>query len=150
MAINKIMWTRVHDDAHAPTRLHQDDAGIDLRSRVNASISPGQTYLINTGIAVSIPVGMAGMVCSRSGLALKGVWVANAPGIIDPGYVGEVGVILHNSSEQTVEIESGDRIAQLLITPIVVSSLEEQEIHDFTKQNYSDRGNKGFGSTGKE
>lgn len=119
-------------------------AGLDLYARGPALIGPGMRTLVMCGIKVAIPPGYCGMVCSRSGLALKdGVFVLNAPGIIDSDYRGEVGAILQNASLDWFRVRAGDRIAQLLIVPIAMMEIRIVEGLDSTE-----RGAHGFGSTG--
>lgn len=119
-------------------------AGADLCSTVDAIIYPGETKLVKTGINISIPLGYAGFICSRSGLALKqNVFVLNAPGIIDSDYTGEVGVILHNASDDRFTIKAGDRIAQLLIV-----KCEFFMFNEVAELQKTERGAGGFGSTG--
>ena len=120
-------------------------AGYDLMSAVSQRLDPGDRRLIPTGFAVQLPVGLVGMVCSRSGLALKhGIFVLNAPGIIDSDYRGEIGVILMNMGENDFVINVGDRIAQLVVTPVVtLRAFEAQDLGDTA------RGGGGFGSTGQ-
>ena len=125
---------------------HEGDAGADLRSVEDTIITPNSRILVHTGLQMAIPTGYVGMVCPRSGFALKqGVTVLNAPGIVDSGYRGEVGVILLNTSEQTVTVCKGDRIAQMVFVPYSHMAFEHVESLPET-----DRGEGGFGSTGKE
>lgn len=122
------------------------DAAADLPSAVNAVLPPGGRLLVPTGFAIAIPEGFAGLVLPRSGLALNhGVTVLNAPGLIDSGYRGEVQVILHNTSDVSVEIERGQRIAQLLVLP--VPALQLTMVDDLPVAP-DDRGASGFGSSG--
>lgn len=128
-----------------PERSRKQDAAFDLRADKDAIIPPGRHALVTTGTRVAIPEGYVGLVCSRSGLALKfGVAVKNSPGIIDPDYVGYIGVILENSGTEAFFIAAGDRIAQLLImeTPDVKFSKTQKELKS------SVRGEDGFGSSG--
>jgi dUTP pyrophosphatase len=128
----------------APVRQNRDDAGYDLVAAEHAMIEPGRTFLVKTGLKMALPPGTAGLVCSRSGLALKhSVFVLNAPGVVDAGYRGDVGVILHNAGHQSFYVNPGDRIAQLLIVPTV--AVEWQQALDLDE---TDRGSGGFGSTG--
>jgi dUTP pyrophosphatase len=120
------------------------DAGADLISTEELTLTPGQTKLVKTGTSVAIPESMVGMVCSRSGLAAKNaIFVLNAPGIIDSGYRGEIGVVLHNAGEEWFAIKPGDRIAQLVFVRHVVVDFNQVESLDETE-----RGDGGFGSTG--
>ena len=126
-----------------PTRAHHDDAGLDLRAATDITIPSGAHALVPTGTAVAIPTGHVGMICPRSGLAAKHrVTVLNAPGIIDAGYRGEIGVILINHGRATARISRGDRIAQLVITPFAHLTPIAQAL------TTTDRGDSGFGSTG--
>lgn len=133
-------------DEHNITYAHEGDVGADLRSVEDTIITPNSRILVHTGLHMAIPTGYVGMVCPRSGFALKqGVTVLNAPGIVDSGYRGEVGVILLNTSEQTVTVHKGDRIAQMVFIPYAHMAFEHVESLPET-----DRGEGGFGSTGKE
>jgi dUTP pyrophosphatase len=137
---------RLHADAVIPTRAHPGDAGLDLYSIEKAHLGPGERWGVGTGIAVEIPAGHAGLVMPRSGLAREhGISLVNAPGLIDSGYRGEIRVLLLNTDPaETVRIEAGARIAQLVITPIATPEpLEVAELDDTA------RGEGGFGSTGR-
>ncbi|MSO41798.1 MAG: dUTP diphosphatase [Solirubrobacterales bacterium] len=133
------------DAATIPTRAHDSDAGLDLYAAEGARIGPGERVGVGTGLAVAVPGGLAGIVLPRSGLALKhGVALVNSPGLIDPGYRGEVRVLLLNTdSSAEFKVAAGDRIAQLLLMPIAIASPQEAESLDDTV-----RGSGGFGSTG--
>lgn len=113
-----------------------------MRSVEDTIITSNSRILVHTGLHMAIPSGYVGMVCPRSGFALN---VLNAPGIVDSGYRGEVGVILLNTSEQTVTVHKGDRIAQMVFVPYAHMTFEHVESLPET-----DRGEGGFGSTGKE
>ena len=136
--------TRVTHMGEAPTKGRDEDAAYDLRALASTVIQPGERQLVNTGFQMSVPTGMAGLVCSRSGLALNyGVFVLNAPGIIDPGYIGDVGVILQNLGNQAYVVNAGDRIAQLMFVRVPVTYFEPTKV--LSSQN---RGAAGFGSSG--
>jgi dUTP diphosphatase len=141
----ELRFVRLTGKATVPTRAHDDDAGLDLYSAEGARIGPGQRVSVGTGIAVAIPEGLAGLVLPRSGLALKhGIALVNAPGLIDPGYRGEIRVLLLNT-DGTAEfrVAPGERIAQLLLVPIAYASpLETDSLES------SARGPSGFGSSG--
>ena len=140
----KILFT-LDEGATAPTRAHSTDAGLDLYSLESANIPPGGRELISTGVRVSIPPGYVGLVCPRSGLAHRaGLTVLNAPGIIDAGYTGEIKVNLHNADYLLQHVGIGDRIAQLVITPIPDAHLAQVDSLDATE-----RGDNGHGSTGR-
>jgi dUTP pyrophosphatase len=137
---------KLNDAAVVPTRAHPGDAGLDLYAIEGAHIGPGERWGVGTGIAVEIPAGHAGLVLPRSGLAREhGITLVNAPGLIDAGYRGEVRVLLLNTDPaETVRIEAGARIAQLVVTPIALAEPVET-----TALSDSARGDGGFGSTGR-
>lgn len=128
-----------------PVRAHRGDAGLDIVAAESASIVAGGREAVPTAIAVAIPHGHAGLVVPRSGLARRhGVTVANAPGLIDAGYRGELLVVLVNLGDAAYRIEPGDRIAQLVVVPLALPDPVE-----FEELPPSDgRGEGGFGSTG--
>jgi dUTP pyrophosphatase len=129
-----------------PSYAKAGDAGADLRSTKKLSIAPGSRELVPTGVSIALPSGFVGLVHPRSGLALRhGVTVLNSPGTIDAGYRGEIMVTLYNSSSELFEVEKGDRIAQLLIQRV-----ERADFIAVEKLPDSDRGQSGFGSTGKK
>jgi dUTP pyrophosphatase len=137
---------RLSDEAVLPTRAHEGDAGLDLHACEAAHIGPGERWSVGTGIAVEIPSGHAGLVLPRSGLAKKhGIALVNSPGLIDAGYRGEVRVLLLNTDPaETFRIEPGDRIAQLVVAPVVLAEpVEAQALAE------SARGDSGFGSSGR-
>lgn len=137
---------RLTPEAKLPTRAHDGDAGLDLYACEAAHIGPGERWSVGTGVAVEIPEGHAGLVLPRSGLAKKyGIALVNAPGLIDSGYRGELRVLLLNTDPaETFRVEPGDRIAQLLITPIALAEPVETE-----SLAESTRGDGGFGSSGR-
>lgn len=130
-----------------PAYAYEGDAGLDLRANESVDIAPFERVLIPTGLAISIPDGYAGFVQPRSGMALKrGLTIANTPGLIDAHYRGELKVIAVNlDSQQTIHIERGERIAQLVIQQVPVVHLTEVDELDET-----DRGSGGFGSSGSK
>ncbi len=138
--------SKLKDEAILPSRAHAGDAGLDLYACEAAHIGPGERWSVGTGVAVEIPVGHAGLVLPRSGLAKKhGIALVNAPGLIDSGYRGELRVLLLNTDPaETFRVEPGDRIAQLVITPIAPA--EPVEVDDLAT---SARGDGGFGSSGR-
>jgi dUTP pyrophosphatase len=145
-SIPEIPFLRLSPDAVTPVRAHPGDAGMDLAARAPAVIAPGARAAIPTGWAVAIPPGMAGLVVPRSGNALRyGLTVANAPGLIDAGYRGELTVLLINMGDAPVSIAAGDRIAQLVITPVAVGDVVEVN----ALPDSDGRGVGGFGSTGR-
>jgi dUTP pyrophosphatase len=134
-------------DLPMPRYQHDGDAGLDLPSRVDYLLEPGDRALIPTGIAVAIPKGYAGFVLPRSGLASRhGIALVNSPGLVDSGYRGEMAIIMINLDKQEAfHIKRGDRIAQLVIQRVEEVSLARVDELDSTS-----RGEGGFGSTGKE
>ena len=127
-----------------PARAREHDAGLDLYAAEAVTIEPGARALISTGIALAIPLGYAGFVLPRSGLALRhGITQLNTPGLIDSGYRGEVKVLLVNHDRAAAAIARGDRIAQL-----VIQRVEPAELVEVDELPPSDRGAGGFGSTG--
>jgi len=134
---------KLHPDAVLPTYKHDGDAGMDLSSVATLTLEPGEILAVPTGIAVAIPNGYVGLVHPRSGLAARGLTVANAPGTIDAGYRGEVKVLLINLGREPFAIAKGDRIAQLVLQqvahmpPVWSANLDDTQ-----------RGDGGFGSTG--
>ncbi|MDT8423899.1 MAG: dUTP diphosphatase [Desulfuromonadales bacterium] len=137
---------RLRAEALLPRYMTNDAAGMDLCAVTDGPLilQPGERALVPTGLAVAIPPGFEGQVRPRSGLALQqGVSVPNAPGTIDADYRGELGVILINLGQETVTIVTGDRIAQLVIAPIVqVEAVWADELDE------TGRNGGGFGHTG--
>ena len=136
---------RLHPDAVVPGRAYAGDAGLDLCAVETATLPPGARASIGTGIAVEIPPGHAGLVLPRSGLAARhGIALVNAPGLIDPGYRGEIRVLLLNTDRAASwTVEPGMRIAQLLL--IAVATVPIELVDALTA---SERGARGFGSSG--
>ena len=137
---------KLNDEALLPTRAHQGDAGLDLYACEAAHIGPGERWSVGTGVGVEIPEGHAGLVLPRSGLARDhGIALVNAPGLIDSGYRGELRVLLLNTDPaETFRVEPGERIAQLLITPIATPEPVQTDA-----LSQSARGAGGFGSSGR-
>jgi len=127
-----------------PTRSNDTDAGADLRAAHNFSLRPGEYRIVGTGVQMNIPAGYFGLICGRSGLAGKrGIDVLG--GVVDAGYQGEIRVVVHSSNREGLTFKAGERIAQIVILPVVtpqfvaVNSFEQTSV----------RGDAGFGSTGK-
>ncbi len=130
---------------HVPQYAHADDAGADLCAAEALIIAPGERALVSTGVAIALPEGYAAFVVPRSGLAAKrGITVLNSPGTVDAGYRGEIKVTLLNTDHsQPFEVAVGDRIAQMIVTPVSRAVfVPVSELSD------SVRGTGGFGSTG--
>ena len=139
-----LSFRRIHPDAVMPAYAHASDAGMDVRSVRELVIPPGGRVLVPTGLVVNLPAGYEAQVRPRSGLALKaGVTVLNSPGTIDAGYRGEIGVILANFGQDDFKVNVGDRIAQLVIAPVL-----QPVVVETTEVDSTDRGAGGFGSTG--
>ncbi len=138
---------RLDPTVELPSYAYEGDAGLDLRANETVDIAPYERALISTGIAIALPDGYAGFVQPRSGMALKrGLSIANTPGLIDAHYRGELKVIAVNlDAHETIHIERGERIAQLVIQQVPVVHLIEVEELDET-----DRGSGGFGSSGSK
>jgi dUTP pyrophosphatase len=136
---------RLDPAATLPTRAHGDDAGFDLYAVEDVTLAPGDRAAVRTGIAVEVPERHAGLVLPRSGLAAQhGIALVNAPGLIDAGYRGELRVLLLNTDRsESFSVAVGDRIAQLVVTRI-----EAPDIIEVQELAVSDRGERGFGSTG--
>ncbi|WP_107668314.1 dUTP diphosphatase [Cyanothece sp. BG0011] len=140
----KLKIKRLNENAILPNYAHSDDSGMDLFSIEEIAIKPGTQELIKTGIAIELPENTEAQIRPRSGLALKhGITVLNTPGTIDQGYRGEIGVILINHSNLTFFIETGMKIAQLIIMPVIRCEIEEVQELSITQRNEG-----GFGSTG--
>ncbi|HET8814021.1 MAG TPA: dUTP diphosphatase [Solirubrobacterales bacterium] len=137
---------KLKEEAVLPSRAHEGDAGLDLYACEHAHIGPGERWSVGTGVGVEIPEGHAGLVLPRSGLARDhGIALVNAPGLIDSGYRGELRILLLNTDPaETFRVEPGDRIAQLLLTPIAIAEPVEA-----TALSESARGEGGFGSSGR-
>lgn len=145
--MNPVHVKILRDGAKLPTYGTAGAAGADLYACVDApvTIRPGETVFIPTGIALEVPEGCAGLVYARSGLACKrGLAPANKVGVIDSDYRGEFIVALHNHGTESQTVASGERIAQLVVTPILMPEYVETDSLSATQ-----RGEGGFGSTGK-
>ena len=142
----KLPIKRLDQGLPVPAYAHEGDAGLDLLASEDVTLRPGDRLAIPTGIAVAIPQGFAGFVHARSGRALKeGLALANAPGLIDSGYRGEIKVIVVNLDPRSdIDIKRGEKIAQLVIQRVESAEVEEVEDLDETV-----RGEGGFGSTAR-
>lgn len=137
-----------HDKALIPKYSTAEAAGADLKSAEDVIIPSGESRLVKTGLKVVIPMGYVGLIHPRSGLALKhGITVLNTPGTIDSDYRGEIGVILYNTSDRDFSIVVGDRIAQIVFQKYEMAAFVFGGV-DVPKDEDTDRGEGGFGSTG--
>ena len=139
-----VKFHKIREGVSLPRKVHASDAGFDLESAVGLRLEPGEWALVATGLQIEMPAGMEAQVRPRSGLALKhGVTVLNAPGTIDSGYRGEVGVVLINHGGEVFLVEPGMRVAQLVFAKVMDVRIAEAEALDTTA-----RGGGGFGSSG--
>ena len=138
-----ISYTTLSDQAIAPTRIHESDAGFDLYSTQTILLTPGMHHCCMTDISIQFPVGYFWWIAPRSGLASKHA-LHVLGGIIDQWYTGNIGVILINLWTQAYDIKQGDRIAQLIIMPYILASLTMSQ----TLDTHSTRWDQGFGSSG--
>ena len=143
--MSSLRFKQLDPRAKLPTRGHDSDAGLDLSCLESFNLAPGERKPIRTGLAVEIPAGFGGLVLPRSGLARKhGIALVNAPGLIDPGYRGEIQILLLNTDrESSCAASAGDRRAQLMIVGFFDGAAEWSADLDETA-----RGDRGFGSTG--
>ena len=142
----RLRYALVGAGARPPARAHADDAGYDLHANEEATVGAGERASVGTGVALEIPDGWAGLVLPRSGLAAEhGITLVNTPGLIDPGYRGEVRVLMLNTDRSAdFQVNRGDRIAQLVLVRFESPQLERAAaLRDTT------RGGGGFGSTGR-
>ena len=142
----RLRYALVREGARVPTRAHAGDAGLDLYAAEATEVPPGGRASVPTGVALALEEGHAGLVLPRSGLAARhGLTLANAPGLIDSGYRGEVKVLLLNTDPTApFGVVPGDRIAQLLLV-----RHEEPLLEEVDDLGHSARGAGGFGSTGR-
>ena len=140
----RLGFSLVHPNAELPTYAHEGDSGMDVRSVEDVDIPAGGRALVHTGLVANIPSGWEIQVRPRSGLALKhGITVLNTPGTVDSGYRGEIGVILANLGGEPYSVRKGDKVAQLVVSPVVQAEVFAADGVDGTE-----RGAGGFGSTG--
>jgi len=132
-----------HTDCCKPEYKTKGAAGADLKSVLHITLAPGASHMISTGVSLAIPEGFVGLVFPRSGLATKGITLKNSVGVIDSDYRGEILVSLVNNSFETVEINKGDRIAQIVFLPVT-----QFPFISVDKLPETTRGSGGFGSTG--
>jgi dUTP pyrophosphatase len=139
----KVKFRKMHHEAIAPKYARPGDAGIDLHACMGAEVvlNPGEVRVIHCGVALELPAGFEGQVRGRSGLSKRGIPVHF--GTIDSGYRGVIGATLHNLSADHFVIKTGDRVAQLVIAPVVTAELVEAE-----ELSETERGERGFGSSG--
>ena len=144
----RVPFRRLRPEAKVPERAYAGDAGYDLAAAESATLTPGGRAIISTGIALAVPDGYAALVLPRSGLATKfGVSLVNAPGLIDPGYRGELLVpLVNHDREETFEVKVGMRIAQLVLVRAAEASFVAVEL---LEEGADGRRAGGFGSSGE-
>ena len=141
----KLKFKKLHNEAIIPKKTRIGDAAFDISSIEDVVIKPNSKHLTKTGIAIEIEDGYCGLVLPRSGNAVNhGITIINTPGLIDSNYRGEIKVGLLNTSDKEFSVLKGDRIAQLLIVPVV-----DVEVDVVEALSESNRGSKGFGSSGR-
>lgn len=146
-SVTPLKLKKLRPQAVLPVRATSGSAGLDLSACIDApmTLAPGQRALIPTGLAAAIPAGTAGMIYARSSLGVKhGIALSNGVGVIDSDYRGEISVGLCNFSSEPYTIQPGERIAQLVLHPVLLLPVEEADSLDETA-----RGAGGFGSTGR-
>lgn len=141
----EVLLAMLDPELPPPAYEHPGDAGMDLRARIDVRLLPGERATVPTGVSMALPPGYAALVCPRSGLAAReGLGVVNGPGVVDAGYRGEICVVLVNHDPETaIELSRGDRIAQLVVTPVA-----QVRWTPVTTLPGSQRSTGGFGSTG--
>lgn len=148
----ELKYKLMHEDAKAPFKKHDNDAGFDLCAVEEVVIEPGETKIVKLGVGFDIPEGHMLQLCARSSISKKGLIIVNGVGVIDEGYKGEVAIALHNQFKMNPDdpllrnrkiiIEKGERIAQVVLLPVVYPQLKQvDDLQD------SERGTGGFGST---
>lgn len=136
------MKIHLEKNAILPTRAHNTDAGLDLYSPYNQDIPPKRSVVIDTGVHIELPAGTAGLLVPKSGLSTK--YNLLSSGLIDEGYTGSIRVQLYNHSDQWYAVKKKDKISQLVIIPVL-----RPEIEIADKLDETERGDKGFGSSGR-
>ena len=139
---DQVLRVRLDPGAYLPERAHPTDAGLDLRTPVDAYVRAGGSTVIDTGVHIQLPPGTVGMLKSKSGLNVKHGIVSE--GVIDEGYTGTILVKLYNHGQSAYEVNKGDKISQLVLMPIITPALEIVDHLDNTE-----RGDRGFGSSGR-
>jgi dUTP pyrophosphatase len=146
IAADELSVQLLHPAARPPERSRAGDAGYDLHCVDAFTLPAGERMLVPTGVAIALPLGIAGLIVPRSGLAIRdGVTTLNAPGLIDPNYRGEICVIAYNAGSEAYSAHAGDRIAQLLLVPFWAPQLT---VVDELPAD-AERGASGFGSSGR-
>jgi len=140
--IKQVIYCKTDDAAFLPCRAHPTDAGADLKSTETIEIYPNEQVLVDTGVAVKIPEGYSGFVFNRSSQGKLGIILPHSVGVIDSDYRGNIKVPLKNIGDSPYKIQRGDRIAQLVVVPVLLCGFVDE-------WNDTVRGTGGFGSTGR-
>ena len=144
MSTYSLRVEKINEKAIIPNYAHEGDAGLDLYSVDKLILAPGERALVHTGIKIELPKDTEAQIRPRSGLALKnGISLVNAPGTIDEGYRGEIGVIIINHGLESFTVEEGMKIAQMVVKPVW-----RVEVEEVVSLSDSERGEKGYGSSG--
>lgn len=144
MSTYSLRVEKINEKAIIPNYAHEGDAGLDLYSVDKLILAPGERGLVHTGIKIELPKDTEAQIRPRSGLALKnGISLVNAPGTIDEGYRGEIGVIIINHGLESFTVEEGMKIAQMVVKPVW-----RVEVEEVVSLSDSERGEKGYGSSG--
>nr|UVX77876.1 MAG: dUTPase [Bacteriophage sp.] len=136
------MEIMLDNDAYMPTRGHETDAGLDLRTPVTVTVPAYSSVTVDTGVHVALPHGCAGLLVSKSGLNVR--HDITSTGLIDEGYTGSIVVKLYNHGGEDYGFEAGDKVTQLVVIPVVCEPMEQVSAF-----NATERGDNGFGSTGR-
>ena len=143
----EVRFARIHEDAQAPTQGTLEAAGCDLRALEDTEVIRGESSRIRTGLAVAIPSGWEGQIRSRSSLGAKGMIMPNGVGTIDSDYRGELMILATWIGEgDSIKLAKGERVAQLLIAPVPLTKFTEVDFEDLSQ---TERGEGGFGSSGR-
>jgi len=143
----EVRFARIHEDAQAPTQGTLEAAGWDLRALEDTEVIRGESSRIRTGLAVAIPSGWEGQIRSRSSLGAKGMIMPNGLGTIDSDYRGELMILATWIGEgDSIKLAKGERVAQLLIAPVPLTKFTEVDFEDLSQ---TERGEGGFGSSGR-
>lgn len=136
------MKVKLDPNAYMPERAHPTDAGLDIRTPVQFHLRPRESCCINTGVHIQLPPNTVGMLKSKSGLNVR--YSILSEGVIDEGYTGSIVAKLYNHGDAVVSFEKGDKITQLVVLPVLYVDVEETDVLEG-----GERGDSGFGSTGR-
>lgn len=143
----RLYFQKLDPSAKLPKYAYEGDAGMDLFSFEDADIYPGEKAVVSTGLKIAVPKGHGGFVWDKSGLAVKN-HITTLAGVIDSNYRGELKVVLANLGKEKHVIKKGDKVAQIIVKPVEFVNIEEVEDIDTIDGSKTDRGERGFGSSG--